>query len=465
MGMTENWKQWEGRMLDGKLPLTQYLGGSDHSAVFLTERAEAEPRRVAVKIIPAKNETADLQLERWERTADLSHPHLLRIFQWGRCELDSVPLLYVVMEYAEENLGQIFPLRPLTAEESREMLLPTLDALTYLHARGFVHGGIRPSNVLAVSDQLKLSSDGIVKARDPGPGLGAASPYASPEAASGSILPAGDVWSLAVVLVQGLTQRLPASGASPQGDPVVPPTIPTPFFDIARNCLRTDPQKRWTPTDIAARLRSTSATPTMNEASALPQATLANWRYGVAIAVAVVVLAIFVSWRIHQPGPAVQESPSVSGEVTSVQPAPEQRSEKPNAGQSARAEKKPGPPASSPAPPPSQPATAPSAGNPASGVVHQVLPRVPQSARNTIQGKVRVRVRVSVDPAGNVTGTTLDSAGPSKYFAKLATEAAQQWKFAPAQINGRNVASTWVIRFAFGRTATEVYPVRSAPPH
>ena len=45
-----------------------------------------------------------------------------------------------------------------------------------------------------------------------------------------------------------------------------------------------------------------------------------------------------------------------------------------------------------------------------------MLPR----ARNTITGKVTVRVRVEVDPSGNVSDATFESRGPSEYFAGLA---------------------------------------------
>jgi hypothetical protein len=37
---TEEWKKWEGRV-DGKFPLGHWLGGSEHSAVFLTEQLSA----------------------------------------------------------------------------------------------------------------------------------------------------------------------------------------------------------------------------------------------------------------------------------------------------------------------------------------------------------------------------------------------------------------------------------------
>src|SRR5262249_14936857 len=89
------------------------------------------------------------------------------------------------------------------------------------------------------------------------------------------------------------------------------------------------------------------------------------------------------------------------------------------------------------------------------GILHQVLPDVPQSARNTITGMVRDGVRVQVDGSGNVVGSSLESPGPSKYFAKLAQQAAQEWKFEPT-----GGAGDWVLNFAFGRTGTEVKPVR-----
>jgi TonB family protein len=81
---------------------------------------------------------------------------------------------------------------------------------------------------------------------------------------------------------------------------------------------------------------------------------------------------------------------------------------------------------------------------------------VSKSARNTISGTIRIRVKVAVDAAGNVEQATFLTEGPSKYFARQAMQAAQQWKFAPPQVNGQAAASAWVLRFGFRKSGTEI---------
>jgi serine/threonine protein kinase len=158
---TEFWKNWEGRVADEKFPLRKFLGGSDHSAVFLTERTGEGSQRAAIKLIPADNLDESVQLSSWATAAKLSHPHLIALFECGSCTLGGTRLLYVVMEYAEENLAEILPLRALAPAEASEMLHPTAEALDYLHRSGLAHGRIQPSNIMAVDDQLKISAGSL----------------------------------------------------------------------------------------------------------------------------------------------------------------------------------------------------------------------------------------------------------------------------------------------------------------
>src|SRR5512146_1149188 len=153
------WDEWEGQIIDGRFPLLKYLGGTQHSAVFLTERPEGEPRRTAIKLLPADDSTAEALLARWKAAAPLSHPDLLRLFEMGRGSLGEVAFAYILPEYAEEDLSQVD--RPLTAAEAVDMLEGVLKALAYLHGRQLAQGHLKPSHILAVADQLKISSDTI----------------------------------------------------------------------------------------------------------------------------------------------------------------------------------------------------------------------------------------------------------------------------------------------------------------
>jgi TonB family protein len=93
-------------------------------------------------------------------------------------------------------------------------------------------------------------------------------------------------------------------------------------------------------------------------------------------------------------------------------------------------------------------------------VLYQEIPAVPRSASHTIHGHFNVTVRVTVDSSGNVVDETLENPGPSKYFARLATEAAKKWKFAPA---GKQVSREWLLWFEFTRAGTSGHAASARP--
>ena len=482
--MTNTWRRWEGYVVNGKFPLQRYLGGSDHSAVFLTQYGEGGTQKAAIKLLLTDPKKAEGQLLRWRLATELPDPGLICIFDMGRSKLDDTELLYVVMEQADEDLSQILPQRPLTPEEAQEMLSPVLDTLAHVHSKGFVHGSIKPSNVMAVADRVKIASDSLGALQDTAGRGRDISLYAAPELAHGPISRAADVWSLGVTLVEALTQRLPVLDPALPGAVVLPDGLPELFFDIASHCLQADPQQRWTIADIAARLRAapvaTRVTATPAPATRSQEKSSAKWWYLMAAAAAAVAVLVWMfpskTKMSNPPDRPAQLEPHLGQPAGSPQPSPPQPESQPSRAtaaktQSAQETQEPRistaaappvaavPPAAAPKPeaPPALKTSTPS-GTGMSGVVHTVMPAVPQSARNTIQGRVRVRVRVQVDLSGNVLSAVLDSSGPSKYFARLALEAARGWKFTPAQAHGQFVASEWMLHFAFSRTGTEVVP-------
>lgn len=451
MSNPEEARKWEGLVVDGKFPLRQWLGGSEHSSVFLTERpgqTQNVAQKVAIKLI-AQGAEAERQLSRWRAAAQLSHPHLMRIFEAGRCQVDGQPLLYLLMEYAEEDLSQILPQRPLAPAEVTDLLPALLDALSYLHGKGFVHGRVKPSNVHAMGDQLKLSADEIVAVAGPHPAR-RRDIYDAPETADGIISPAGDVWSIGVTLVAALTQNVSfveEVATTPAHRDPDSPAVPQPFRGIARECLHLDPKRRCSIAEIQARLqpagRSVPAEP-----EAPPPAKRPSKRGP--IFAALLIAAVVVGFVLfHSRGKNAAPLATVTSEQPAVQAPPEAA---PTPALNPRAQ---------------QPITAPEIAAPKKAaatrgeVVHQVLPDVPQSARNTITGTIKISVQVEADASGKVTAAKLTHPGPSEYFARLAVKAAQQWEFTPPAADGAPAASTWVIQFRLKRTSTQASAQRA----
>ena len=447
--MTETRKQWEGQLVNGEFHLFKYLGGSEHGAVFQTSYGDRDPRTAAIKLIAENSPDAENRLDSWQRASTLSHPNLLRIFQTGHCQIGDARLLYVVMEYVEEDLSHVILQRPL-AENEVSTLEPALDALAYLHTRGLVHGCIRPASIMASGDRLKLSTDGLRLAGEP---ISDPGDYDPPENTSS---PASDVWSFGLTLVEVLTQRLPRWDRRSHGDPDVPEDLPAPLLDIVRHCLRRDPKRRWTAAEIAKHLKPPVAAQ-RTEQPVQRGASPTRSRNLILAVIFLLALTSFVSFKLlshprrgdARPPQATEESSGMarpqSRQVVSAVPSkenPTTRNEKQGSSGTSR---------TSVSAARAEAATVSKA--PTGGVIHQVLPDVPQKARDTIRGTVRVGIKVSVDPAGNVTDATIDSRGPSKYFANLALQAAPRWKFAPA----RNASSHWALRFEFSADGTKAF--------
>ena len=490
----EVWPQWQGALINGTYPLRQILHGSDHSAVFLTEYTAQERRAAAIKIVPAERVTL-AQLAHWRTAAGLCHPHLIRLLDAGLYQLGARQFLFVVMEYADQTLAQVLPNRALTVDEVREMLLPTLDALAFLHARNLVQGQLKPANFLVVNDQLKLATDTVRPAGDPRASRAPPSLYDPPEARNGDLSPAGDIWALGITMVEALTQCLPWPDEH-SGTTCLPATLPAAFMDAIQRCLSLDPARRPTATELQAELTRVPEASLVADIphvevprADVPQADVSRAevpegavpqvaaREGLARAPTppqparrrsrmltlaapaclVLLLATWAGLRLFHAHPdaappraAAPQSPAPPA-VAPQHPDTQVPAPAGGAPASVRAKAKasraqPPRPGSSRA---EAPAVAPADASPS--VVHEQMPVVARSALRTIHGHVKVAVLVRVDSAGNVSEARLENPGPSSYFARSAREAAGKWKFAAA--DGQD-ARQWLLRFEFTSSGT-----------
>ena len=505
---------WVGRLIDQRFPLFEWLGSAESGELFRTELPGPPAQKAAIRLVPAEIEGVQAQFDDWAQAEGLSHPNLLRIFESGHGRIDENEFLYVVMELPEETLAQILPTRTLSGPEVADMLTPILDALNYLHTRGLVHGHLTPANIHVVGDRIELSADILQQSGKLRKLQGGLRVYDAPEVAHGDLSPASDVWSLGVTLVEALTQLSPMRNPA-TGELSVPQFVPEPFAEIARRCLRSDPAQRASLADIEVLLRvpanRTAAAPrTAPVAPASPRPALS----AAPVADSVRAAPPRPNSEPPQPTPVPAARPE-KGEFSFDQIQPSRRAMRSMEDEDAGHPSVPGsrpstpvivglaallvvliaallirssrnppapvpetqnsaPPASAPTPVPT-PKPAPSHSQPpptpesnASGtakgaVAEREMPTVPDKAGRTIHGKVAVRVRLAVDPNGNVSNATLDSAGPSRYFANLALEAARKWRFTPPRVNGQPAPSTWTLRFEFRRGRTDIVPVEVNP--
>ena len=65
-----------------------------------------------------------------------------------------------------------------------------------------------------------------------------------------------DIWALGATLVEALTQRPLPWDRERSSEPIVPEELPRLFAEIARGCLRRDPNQRLTLADVKALLES-----------------------------------------------------------------------------------------------------------------------------------------------------------------------------------------------------------------
>src|SRR3569833_519227 len=256
--MSEVWSKWTGHVDNGTYPLRRYLGASVFCGVFLTELAGREPHAVAIKLVRAIPTLVDSHGAQWEAAAELANPHLLQLLEAGQCQLDGLPYLYLVMEYADQTLAQLLEHRAMADGEAREMLLPILDTLAFLHNRNMVQGQLKPANILVVGETLKRASDTIRSVSDATASINMVSVYDPPEVHDGSVTTAGDMWALGSTLFEALT-RSPQIGMDVRRDGIIlPPDFSPMFRDVVASCLSRRPYDRPKAAELAAKMRGQS---------------------------------------------------------------------------------------------------------------------------------------------------------------------------------------------------------------
>jgi tRNA A-37 threonylcarbamoyl transferase component Bud32 len=173
-------------------------------------------RRVAVKVLAAELAGDRVAVRRFRRearaTAKLAHPNVTRVFDFVDGEVPFLVLELLEGHTLAERLRRGGAVPPVEAARIAAAVADSLDAA---HRAGIIHRDIKPSNImLTPSGEVKVMDFGIGAAWEvhstTGQQLLATASYVAPErVVGGRASPAGDLYSLGVVLYEMLTGRLP----------------------------------------------------------------------------------------------------------------------------------------------------------------------------------------------------------------------------------------------------------------
>ena len=252
----------------GRYDVVRLLGVGGMGEVYLA-RDESLDRLACIKVLSADGDTDRSQAERFIREAQsasaLNHPHICTIYEINK---DHDPP-FIAMEYVEgRTLSERLDADKLEIPEAVDIALQVADGLAEAHEVGIVHRDIKPANILINKrGQVKIVDFGLARrfvasADDrtqkqithSGMIIGTVS-YMSPEQARGQAVDArSDIWSLAVVLCQMVTGRLPFAGDTIsdtiasiiKSEPELPPgAIPPKLCAILRRALSKEKADRY----------------------------------------------------------------------------------------------------------------------------------------------------------------------------------------------------------------------------
>ncbi|WP_437670937.1 protein kinase domain-containing protein [Sorangium sp. So ce131] len=232
-----------GRKVAGRFTITRFLGEGGMASVFVAER-DAEPRRVAIKIMNPEFTADRAFVRRFQREAKaaarVKHPNSVKIYEYGV----EGALSYIVMELlAGDDLYVLLERHGAVGQaRAARILAEVCDALAVAHEMGVVHRDLKPENIMVIADpshphgeRVKVLDFGIAKILDTvsssdeaelhldpmsvvtraGTFIGTPA-YMSPEQCGLlPIDPRADLYTCGVLLFQLVTGRLPFEGETP----------------------------------------------------------------------------------------------------------------------------------------------------------------------------------------------------------------------------------------------------------
>lgn len=317
------------------------LASGSFSSVYTARRTTEDaqfPEVAALKILPTGTHTPrhaqylrELAASEVELLGKLRSPRLIRMYEVVTVHAPDRPGLdgatAVVLEQAEGSLDTLLT-RHLPPRTADTVLAQVCEGLHHLHHAGWVHGDLKPANVLLMEDGSVRLADFNLAAEMSGthayaPAFGTLD-YTPPELVwseigdrGRTIRPSTDVWAFGVLVHLVLTGSLPLPGgtAAARRDAAVryargdeplrlSPDLPKAWRSIVADCLSPTHEER-AAHDAASLLRRIERTTGLAPAPRLPRLRPRRWQRPAVVVAAVATAALgLTAYLARDDGPA-----------------------------------------------------------------------------------------------------------------------------------------------------------------
>src|SRR4051812_25385379 len=249
-----------GRVLAGRYRLLVPIGTGASGRVYAAEDVRLA-RRVAVKVLHSAlaEDAGFLRRFRAEAqvAASLHHPHIMAVYDWGE---DEQPFMGVELLEGGSLRTMLDRGNALSGAQAARIGRDVAAALDYAHSRGIVHRDVKPANLLFDEHgNVRIADFGLARAlaeaswTEPAGAVFGTARYASPEQARGVQLDArSDLYSLALVLIESVTGRLPFAADTAIGmlaartqRPLLAPEELGPLVPVIERAGHIEPEERY----------------------------------------------------------------------------------------------------------------------------------------------------------------------------------------------------------------------------
>lgn len=147
--------------------LGRHLGAGNYGTVWEARHKHLRDRRFAVKILEGTT-VGIVAKDEANKQARVGHVNVVKVEHVTNATVDGRRRTAIVLEFCDHNLSKFFeqnrtPRKGVPYKKAEPVLKKILRGIKFAHSQGFVHGDLKPANILMIGDVPKIADFGAAR--------------------------------------------------------------------------------------------------------------------------------------------------------------------------------------------------------------------------------------------------------------------------------------------------------------